>query len=198
MKQRLNLQTALLLGSVLLPALTLASGGEHGEAHGGLTEATIKTIIYQVINVGILVAGLVYFTRATIRAALESRKKAYLEATEKAQNALRKAEEERRDLQDKLTKLEATRRETVARAEAEAADLRKNIIEEARQIAANAKKEAEEASRIEVAKAQRQIREFMIEQARATAEKQLKSGISQEDHQKLTGKFITNIEAAQT
>lgn len=197
MKQRANFQTALLLGSILFPALAFAAGGEHGEAHSGLSDATIKTIIYQVINVGLLVVGLVYFTRAAVRTALESRKKAYLEATEKAQTALRKAEDERKDLQDKIAKLEATRRETIARAEAEAADLRKTIIEEAKQIAAHAKKEAEESSRNEVAKAQRQIREFMIEQARLTAEKQLKSGISQEDHQKLTGKFLTNIEAAQ-
>lgn len=198
MKQRSNLQIALLIGSILFPALAFSAGGEHGEAHGGLTEATIKTIIYQVINVGLLLVGLVYFTRATIRTALESRKKAYLEATEKAQTALRKAEDERRELQEKMTKLEVTRRETIARAEAEAADLKKTIVEEAKQIAAGAKKEAEEATRIEVEKAKRQIREFMIEQARAAAEKQLKGGISQEDHQKLTGKFLSNIGTAQT
>lgn len=188
---------ALLVAGTILIAVSAsaAGGGAPGDAHGGISSAQMKTIIYQVINVSVIIFGMIYFLRKGIGAFLESRQKAYLEAKEKAFSALRKAEEEHKDIQVKLSKLQTTRTDTIARAQAEAFELKNTIIQEAKQLSVSIKREAEEASRIEVERAKTQIRDYMIQQAVVQANSNLKTGITEDDHRKLNINFISNIEA---
>jgi|GEM_PF-2332112 len=189
-------QLVLVAGILFLAmSASAAGGGAQGEAHGGISSAQLKTIVYQTINVTVIVMGMVYFLRKGIGAFLESRQKAYLEAKEKAFSALRKAEAEHNDIQQKLNKLQTSRTDTIARAQAEASELKNSIIQEAKQLSASIKREAEEASRIEVERAKTQIRDYMIQQAVVQANSNLKAGITEEDHRKLNINFISNIEA---
>lgn len=188
---------AVLVLAMLVSVSVFAAGGGDGHHGGGLSEAQLKTIFYQFINVAALAAMLVYFTREGIRAFIESRRKAFVEAADKAQAALKRATEDHQSIQLKLSKMESTRQDTIARAEAEAVELRKSLIKEAQDAAVAIRKEAEDTVAIEVAKAKAQIREYMVENARQGAQAQLNKGISAEDHKKLNVHFLKSIEAVQ-
>lgn len=185
--------TALLIALVPGVALAAASGDGHG-----MDEKTLKTIIYQCINVGILLIALVYFLKDTVRQHFKDKQQAYLNAAEKAQAVRRQAEEQHAEIKAQLTKLETTADESISRARAEAADLKKQIVAEAQALSKRIKEEAETAARIEVDRARAQLRGQMIQQAAQMTEKHIKEKVSREELQKLQGDFIRNIEAVQS
>lgn len=195
-KKSLHWSWVLVIIIATLPFLSYAAGGDGH--HSGLDEKKIKTMIFQAINVTILLGGLIYFTSAGIRGFLESRRKLFIEARDKAQQALKRAEEDRANIQAKLSKIEGTRQDTIARAEAEAVELKKSLIKEAQETAASIRRDAEETCRTELAKAKAEIRNYLIENARQGAQAQLQKGISAEEHKKLNGQFLKSIEAVQS
>ena len=183
---------------ILFPAFVFAAS-EHGE-HGAptLDEHTIKTIIYQAINVAMLVGGLVYFLKDGIRTFFVDKQKAFLAHAEKAEAARRAAEQEHMQIKVQLTKLESTADETLSRARAEAADMRNQIIADAQAMSKRIHEEAQTAAHNEFEKARAALRHDLIQQASILAEQSMKNQLSREDHQRLQGDFIHNIEAVQS
>jgi len=183
---------------LLLPTLAFAAEGEHHHGPVTLDEATLKTIIYQCINVGALVIGLIYFLKAPVRQYFTDKKQSFMAAAEKAQAALKAAEHERMQIKVQLTKLESTADETMSRARAEAADLRHQMMAEAEEMSKRIRHEAEITARAEVERAKVALREQMIREAIQMAEQSMKEKVSREDHQRLQGDFISNIGTVQS
>lgn len=185
-----------LLTMALFPMLVLAAGGaHHGEAH--LTEYDKQKIVYQAINVGIILAGLIYFGLKPIRNFFNQRRADYLKAAEKSLELKKRAEEEKKNIQAQLTKLENTADESISRARAEAADLKNNLVTEAKLLSERLRKEAETTAVLEVEKAKALLRVQTIEESAALAQKQVASAVSTEDHARLNKEFIKNIETVQ-
>lgn len=186
-----------LLFMLLFPILVFAAGGgEHGgEAH--LTDHDKHKIMFQAINVGIILAGILYFGTKPIKKVFLQRRADYLKAAEKSLELKKRAEEEKKNIQAQLTKLESTADESISRARAEAADLKANLINEAKQLSERLRKEAESTAIVEVAKAKALLRTQTIEEAATLAEKQVASAVSNEDHLRLNKEFIKNIETVQ-
>lgn len=183
--------------TILLPLMAFAA--EHGESHEAvLDEHAIKTIIYQCINIAILVGGLIYFLKDTVRAFFKEKREVYLAAAEKAQAARRQAEEEHMHIKVQLTKLESTAEETISRARAEAADMRNQMVAEAQAMSKRIREDAEMASRLEVEKARASLRAEMIKEAGRQAEQAIKKEVSSDDHRRLQTDFIQNIEAVRS
>ena len=188
---------SILLGIAILVVhglLFAASGGDSHGHGGGLTDEVVKTIIYQTINVVALVIGLIYFVRAAIRNYFQNRNKNYLDAAQKATHALRLAEESHLEIKLRLSKLKENKEESLARARAEANDLKKAILDEAHQLSKTIRHEAEQTAKREVEKAKNEIKNIMIQEARNIAEESLKTGISKEEHARLTGGFLASNE----
>lgn len=190
-------RTLSLLFMLLFPILVFAAGGgEHGgEAH--LTDHDKHKIMFQAINVGIILAGILYFGTKPIKKVFLQRRADYLKAAEKSLELKKRAEEEKKNIQAQLTKLESTADESISRARAEAADLKANLINEAKQLSERLRKEAESTAIVEVAKAKALLRTQTIEEAATLAEKQVASAVSNEDHLRLNKEFIKNIETVQ-
>ena len=183
------------LATLLICSVAAAAGnGAHGASHG-LDEHQIKTIMYQSINAAILFFGLFHFTKKPIIQLFKDKRALFLMAAEKAQEARATAECEKIDIQIRLTKLEATAEESVARARAEAADMKKQLIEEAKNLSKRIREEASGAAQLETEKAKYQIRSQMIMAATEIAHQQMKSKVSSADHKRLQVDFIENIEA---
>ncbi len=185
-------QLSLMVGSLLITSYAL--GSEHGVPHG-LDEHTIKTIIYQSINVTILIAGLLYFLRHPVKEFFKNKKKAF-EATAERALALRKtAEKEREEIQIKLSRLEGTADESLSRARAEAADMKKALIAEAHSLSKRIHEEAAAAAKLETEKAKNILREQMIKEAAIIAAKLMTEKLNQDDQKRLQGEFIEHIRA---
>ncbi len=189
--------------SVLAPVLLFSiaalanEGAAHGEHSAGLDEHTIKTIIYQAINVGALVVGLIYFLRVPVQKFFSVKKAEYVSAANKAQEARKAAEDEHMQIKVRLNKLESTADESVSRAKAEAAEMKNQLIAEANAISKRLREEAIAAAKLEVEKAKNSLREELIKESFALAKESLESKVSTEDHSRLQGEFINNIQAVQ-
>ena len=187
------IQRSLFVTLCLLASVAMAA--EHGgEAHG-LNEHTIHTIIFQAINVSLLFAGLVYFLRKPVKDFFKTKQQDFVATSQKALELKRVAELERADIQVKLSKLESTNDESLSRARAEAADMKKNMIAEAQALSKRIHEEAEVAAKLEVEKAKNRLRQQMIREAATIAGQQMKDKISGDDQKRLQSEFIDHIQA---
>jgi F-type H+-transporting ATPase subunit b len=174
-----------------------AAANEAGHGGHGWNEHTKQTIIYQCINVAVLFGGLAYFLRGAIKNYFSSKRNEYVAASEKAHAARKAAEAEHAGVQVRLTKLESTAEESVARARAEAADMKAQLISEAQVLSSRIRDEAMSAAKLEVEKAKAQLRTQLIKEATELARGNMSSKVSSEDHQRLQGEFINNIRGVQ-
>jgi len=182
------MRTISILLLISLPALALAAGGGHG--HG----IPWKTIIYQTINVSILIGGLIFLLRKPIAGHFAQKREQFVGAAEKANAARKQAEQEHMEIKVKLNKLESSADESVSRARAEAADLKKQMVAEAENLSQRIRHEATQAARLEVVRAKTQLREALIREAFSATRTQIDTKVSKEDHLKLQGEFIQHLQ----
>ena len=175
---------------LVMPALALAAGGGHGE------EGIPKAVIYQAINVIILVGGLIYFTKDSIVGFFAGRKSSYLEAAQKSAFAREQAEREFVDIKNKIANLDKTRAESIAKAQEHAKDMQKQIMDEAAAVSKRIQDDAQLTAKLEVARAQRELREELLTSSVEAARIVLTKDISANDQQKLQTDFVKNIEVA--
>lgn len=185
-----------LLTSLLMTISLSALAQEHG-AHGDANTIPVKLVTYQTINVVMMVAALIYFLREPVRKYFAEKKNLFLSSAQKAEAARKAAEDERQKIQVRLSKLESTADESVARARAEAADMKKQLIAEAEALSKRIREEAHESARLEVEKAKNHLREALIKEALEMAKAQVSSKLTADDHQRLQSDFISHIQAVQ-
>ena len=159
-----------------------------------MDEHTLRTIIYQCINVGILLGGLIYFLRKPTKEFFQKRQSDFMATARRADEARQAAERERSEIQVRLSKLESTTDESISRARAEAADMKKALIAEAHAVSKRIQEEAESAAKLEATKAKHQLREQMIRDAAEIASRQIEEKISVDDQKRLQGDFIEHIQ----
>lgn len=195
-KESMRLVRATDLAAILI--LTLSSfaalASEEHAAHGaGLDEQTLKTIIYQAINVGALIVGLIYFLRKPIQDFFKSKREAFVASAQKAQASRVSAEAEREQIQIRLNKLESTADESISRAKADAIDMKNQLISDAMAASKRIQEEAAQSAKQEVQRAINHLREELIKESALLARNQL-SSVATEDQIRLQGNFINNME----
>lgn len=159
--------TTLLLSAA---ALAASGGGAHDEHHIPWTD-----IRNQAINVGILLAALIFLLRKSIPAVFASRQATFLEEAQKTEAALKLAEAELKDIKTRLADLEKSETTSIAKAEKEAMVAAEKLVTDSQ---TQGKKIVEDTSLIinaEVLKAKSQIREKIITQSMAITEQGLKA-----------------------
>lgn len=162
----------LFLAVLLLGAIAQAAGGGGSHDEGHIPWEAIRN---QAINLGILLAALIFMLRKSIPAAFAARQASYLEEAQKTEAALKQAETELKDIKTRLADLEAGEAAAVAKAEKEAYAAGEKIVADT-QI--QGKKIVDDTALIisaEVAKAKSQIREKIITQSMAITEQGIKS-----------------------
>lgn len=172
----------------VLPMVSLAN--EHAEH---VIEIPSKTIFWQVFNLTIMFAGIIYFTKNQIKAAFLARRESYIEASKKSANAKKEAEKSYLEVKHKLEQLQSAQDESLARATAEAADMRNSLIAEANALAKRISDEAEQAIKIEVARAQAQLKEQLIKDSVSAARLVLVKDVATADQTKLQTEFVNHI-----
>ena len=182
--------------TLLAGIVAAASEAGHGGGHG-LDQQQIKTILYQTFNFTVLVIGMIYYLKDPVKAHFKEKKSSYVAASQKANNAKNQAEKEQMDIQVRLNRLESTADESISRARAEAADMKNQLIAEAQVVSKKIREEAESAARIEIEKAKIQLREQLLADSILMARNQMQNKVSAEDHKRLQGEFINNIQVVQ-
>ena len=100
-------------------------------------------------------------------------------------------------IQTRLSKLESTADESISRARAEAADMKRQMVADAEALSKRLREEAASAAKLEVERAKNELRETLIHESLEAARTQLSSKVTAEDHKRLQSDFIQNIQAGQ-
>ncbi len=174
----------------------IALAEEH-VANGGHEEIPFKLIGYQSINVIIMIGAMVYFLKDVVRKFFSEKKEAYMAAAKRAEATRKQAEQERSDVEIKLSKLQSTADESLQQARAEAAQLKQQLMGEAEALSKRIRDEAAITAKLEIEKAKNHLREALIKDALEQSKKQLESQISTADKGRLYQDFSKNVQAVQ-
>ncbi len=185
------MKKAIALLIALVPALALAAGGE-----GHQSEGIPSAVIYQFINVAILITGIVYFTKDSIVEAFNARKSAYVAAAEKSALAREQAEKQFNEIKGKLEQLTKNEADSIAKAKQHAEEIKQQILTEAKEVSARIRDEAQLTVQLETKRAQKELREQLLKDSVEAAKMVLSKDIAGGDHQKLQGDFVKGIEVA--
>lgn len=171
--------------AVLLPSLAFAAEG--------LTPEVKKSIMYQAINVGILIAAVIYFGREGIKKFFADRRDQYLDAAKKSEAARLQAEKDFAEIKAKLANLDATKTETLVKAEKQAQEIKEGILKDALAISERIRQDAKLTADLEIQRAQRELREQLLKDSVNVAREALSKNIESQDQQKLQNNFINHV-----
>ena len=169
------------------PLIASAAGGGHGG--GGIP----GVIIYQVINLSILIGIIIYFTKDSIKSFFASRNSEYLEAAKKSASARAEAEKQLQETKEKIANLDRSREETLSKAIAQAEDLKKQIAAEAEGLSRRIKEDANLTVNLEVQRAMSELRAKLLSDSIEAARVVMTKDLGSNDQQKLQKDFIKNI-----
>jgi F-type H+-transporting ATPase subunit b len=178
---------------ILSVTSALANEAEKGTAHV-LDAHAQHVLLFQFINVSILIVGLIYFLRKPLREMFAEKKTSFLAAAEKSQELQKRAADEFNKVQAELNKLNSTATDSIERAKKEAAELKKTMITDATATAKKIKEDSENSARLEVERAKKNVRDSMIDEAFKLADAHVQKTITSEDHVRLNKEFVKNIE----
>src|SRR4051812_31159081 len=123
----------------LMLASQIALAAEHG--HGG--GIPTHTIFWQAFNLVVVGLILYFATGKMIVSVFAERRASFMASAKKAEEAKAEAEKQYSDIKSRLERLNQTRDESLSRAAAEAADLRKQLIHDANEQAKRVRGEAQ-------------------------------------------------------
>ncbi|MBU2490450.1 MAG: ATP synthase F0 subunit B [Proteobacteria bacterium] len=193
--RRLLAVTALIFVSFLLlaPPVMASSEGGHGEAAPSAGWRATDT--YRVLNFLVLAGVLFFAVRKPAKAALAGRiediKKelADLEERKQAAQAEMKAYEER------LSKMDAEARTIVEDYVAQGEAAKARILDEAGKAAERLKEQAKRHMDHEFDEARRALKEEILNRAVALSEEKIRTGINDEDQNRLVGEYLEKVVA---
>jgi F-type H+-transporting ATPase subunit b len=178
-----------LLGALGSAAAAHAAGGEHGG--GGLGE-----LVWPVVNLAILIAALVYFARAPIRAFFASRQGRIREDLDSASRALSDAEARHAEWQRRLVELDGELSRIRAQARERAEAERRHILADANAAAERIRGDARAAVDQELARAREELRHEAARLAVEVAAEALRTQVTDADRARLVDEFIAGIESS--
>lgn len=170
----------------------LASGGEHVAEHG--IAIPTSTIIFQALNLGILVFAGVYFLRGKVALFFNQRNAQFVENARKAQLARDSAEKSFEDIKNQIHQLTMTHEKSVQSAHSHASEVKRQIEQEAKDVVKRIREDAELTVKLEIARAKSELREQLMKDAFSHAENKMKTDVSSDDHQNLQANFSKHLE----
>lgn len=181
----------------LLVALLAASpafaegGGGHGDASGG---SHAMELVWQAVNLVILLAVLVFFARKPIQTFFAERRQQIGTDLDDAAKLLEKAEARYAEWQRKLIDLDSELEQIKTDSHRRAQDDRELILAEAQASAERIHKNAVATIEQELRRAQAELRQEAALLATEIAERILSEKIEQGDRDRLVDEFITRVE----
>ena len=175
---------------VLFASVAVASGDSHEDGAG-----LVKQLIYQALNLALLMGVLIYFGRKPISEFFSTRRSGIQSELSEAADLLTQAELRNSELQRRLVDLgsevEGIREEAGRRAEEEA----DRILADARKTAERIRRDAQAAVAQELRRAQSELREEAADLALELAARKLNEQVGEADRERLVDEFILRVEA---
>lgn len=173
------------------PSLTLAN--EVSE-HSNMDVHIPSSIFWAIINFAIYVAVMVFVLRKPIRQYFADREQSFKQALVKAQSARQDAENRKREITERLQKLESSASESLDSAKAEAEALKAKILKEAEELSKKLKEEAHRSAQHEVERAKVLLREELLQQSLEISKSLMAAKMADPDQKRLQTEFVNKIQ----
>ncbi len=189
---RSALLASLAAGLVLTPSLLMASSG------GGHEPMEMSAILWdmgiKILNVSLLGGLAFWFLSKPLNEFVGARSRKVQQELEDAQSGRREAEERLQAFKDKMSqldaKIEGLQKQTCGEIDRE----QKLLLEEAKQAAEHIRLHARDTIRQEVLKARDDLHTHAATLAVTLAEELVKKNINAEDHTRLVGEYLKEME----
>ncbi|MBC7752759.1 MAG: ATP synthase F0 subunit B [Moraxellaceae bacterium] len=161
---------------ILVGIQICAFGAEsaHGGAHGEDAIPT-KTIMYQAINLGILLIVLFFAVRKTVVALFKARYVDYSSQAAKTEAANRQAQEALSDIKNRINQLQTSEQTAILNAQSDALALKNKMIQETQSQAEKLKADTKLIVAAELNNAKNEIRKEIINASIEIAKGQIKN-----------------------
>lgn len=178
---------SLFAAAVLVLAPLAAFAAEDSHASSGV-------LVWQIVNLAILLAVLFYAARKPVRKFFAKRRGEIQENLENAAQLLAQAESRLTDWQERTNRLDADISEIRAGSERLAEEQRERILAQAREAAARIRRDATAAVDQELRKARASLRTEAAELAVKLAAGMLQDAIDDRDRARLVDEFVEHVE----
>ncbi|MGE5189678.1 MAG: hypothetical protein ACM3NF_06445 [Gemmatimonadota bacterium] len=179
------------LVAVAAPVARALAAGE-GEAAGSVGVPWWE-IFKQAVNVGILVAVLVYFLKKPLSSYLRERSELLRRSIEDAAKARAEAAEKLSDIQARMARLSGEIEEMNRRMESEAGEEAKRLHEAAQAEIARVREQSRFAAEQEVKKAREELRREAADLSAAAAEEMVRKSVTPDDQERIVRENIDKI-----
>lgn len=183
------MRNTVLVLCLVLPSIALAAGGGDGVPWGLIGQ--------QALNLSLLLILLTILLRKKVSAHFAERKVQYKQLIEKAEEAKVAAEKSKREITERLQKLESNADQSIHQARSEAEELKKKIIAEAETLSARLEEEARRTAEFEVERAKLKLRKSLMDEAFLMAKTNLENQVSSNEQQRLKAEFVDRIQVVQ-
>ena len=180
---------------ILVPTIALAGGG--GDAHGDPHAIPWGMILQQLFNLSLALFIIVYFFGGKIGQHFAQRKEEFSQLLRKAEEAKVSAEKNKREITERLQKLESTSESTIKEAKAEAETLKKKILDDALHLSQRLEEEAARTATFEVERAKLKLRNELLEKSLEKSKSSLVSEVDGSKSQQLNKQFISHLQVSQ-
>ena len=195
MKSKLKALFVLLVPFLsLLISFVAVAAEETAGSHEAQAEGMPFSVVYQAANLLIYLAILFYFLRHPVKNYFRKKEENFREALVKADRAKHDAEVKKREVLNRLATLEETSEQSLREAKLEAEALKNKIIAEAHDLSLKMKEDARRTADFEIQRAKNELREELLTQSVAVAQKILNDKIVETDQQRLQTEFVDKIQ----
>ncbi len=175
---------------LVLPAVAFAASGAHGD-HDAIP---VKAIIVQCVNVALVIGLLIYLLRKPAAQHFAERSETFNALLNKAEQAKKEAEENRRVISQKLSALEQNAQTSLVQAKDEAEQLRAKIVADAKALSTKLSEEAKKTVDFEILRAKEEIRKDLLQAAVQDAESSMEKGVKDQDQKRLQTEFVQRVQ----
>ncbi len=188
MNNRNQIVAFIQIASCLIAVPALASGESHGPS--------TMDLVWQAVNLVLLIAVLVVVARKPIQNYFATRREEIKGDIETASNLLDSAEQNFKDWQGKLVELERELEDIRSNARRRAEEERDQILAAARDTAERIKNDAVASVDQELRRAQEELRHEAADLSIDLAANLLRNQVDERDRDRLMDEFITRVEPA--
>jgi len=172
---------------MLSASAALASGGGH-------EEASFAPVLFQAVNLAILLGIIVHYAKSPMRRSLEARSAQVTKDIDEAARLHAEASAQLKEYEAKLAGLQKAADDLMAEMRHEGELEKARLIAEAEADAERIRKEAERLAENEIARARARLETEIADQAVAAAERIIREKLGAPDHRRLTGEYLSRLE----
>ncbi len=153
-----------IFATLFISVAAIAASGGHDAAEAGVP----RVVLWQAVNISILLGVLVYFMKDKVRAYYTGKRENYLRVAREVADLKRQVQEQATILKDKIRKLDETADQQQKKAELDAREFNTKLLVEAREQAEKLKRETEKTVSAEIYRAVEALKSEVVDKSIST------------------------------